>query len=99
MRITPQQALQIKQTIHQVFGEQASVWLFGSRVDDQARGGDVDLFVKTSMPLDNPAVLAAKAAVAVMKLQQGRKVDVVVQAPNSTPQPIFDIAVKTGILL
>lgn len=99
MRITSEQALQIKQVVHRIFGERASVWLFGSRVNDNAQGGDVDLFVKTQSPLKSPAVLAAKTAVEVMKLQNGRKVDVVVQAPNSTPQPIFEVAVKTGILL
>ncbi|WP_029408452.1 nucleotidyltransferase domain-containing protein [Thiomicrorhabdus sp. Milos-T2] len=98
MRITTEQAFQIKQVVHQIFGEQASVWLFGSRVNDNAQGGDVDLLIKTQTPLLNPAVLAAKVSVKVMKLQHGRKVDVV-QAPNSTPQPIFDIAVQTGVLL
>jgi len=99
MRITTEQAFQIKQVVHQIFGEQASVWLFGSRVNDKAQGGDVDLLIKTQTPLLNPAVLAAKVSVKVMKLQHGRKVDVVVQAPNSAPQPIFDIAVQTGVLL
>ncbi|MBE0440400.1 MAG: nucleotidyltransferase domain-containing protein [Gammaproteobacteria bacterium] len=99
MRITSEQASQIKQVVYQIFGEQATVWLFGSRVNDQAQGGDVDLFIQTQTPLLDPAVLAAKTAVQVMRLQNGRKVDVIVQAPNSTPQPIFDIARETGILL
>jgi len=99
MRITSEQALQIKQVVYQVFGEQSTVWLFGSRVNDQAYGGDVDLFIQTQMPQVDPAVLAAKTAVKIMGLQNGRKVDVIVQTPNSTPQPIFDIARKTGILL
>lgn len=99
MRLTSEQALQIKQVVREVFGEQASVRLFGSRVDDQERGGDIDLYIKTPQPLADPAVMAAKTAVKVMKFQHGRKVDVVVQAPNSTPQPIFEIAEKTGVLL
>jgi len=99
MRITSEHAYEIKQIVHQIFGEQASVWLFGSRVNDKAQGGDVDLLIKTQTPLIDPALLAAKVAVKVMKLQHGRKVDVVVQAPNSTPQPIFDIAIQTGVLL
>lgn len=99
MRITSEQASHIKQSVNQVFGEQASVWLFGSRVNDNAKGGDVDLLIKTETPLIDPAILAARVAVKVMRLQNGRKVDVVVQAPNSTPQPIFDIATQKGILL
>jgi len=45
MRITSEQALQIKQVVREVFGEQGSVRLFGSRVDDQETGGDVNLFM------------------------------------------------------
>ncbi len=34
------------------FGEEARVWLFGSRVNDSKRGGDVDLFVQPDGPVD-----------------------------------------------
>ena len=36
----------IQQQIHQYFGDSATVWLFGSRLDDTQKGGDVDLYVE-----------------------------------------------------
>ncbi len=48
MRLTPAQIDIIKTTAQTVLGDGARVMLFGSRVDDQAKGGDVDLYVETS---------------------------------------------------
>ena len=47
MRLTPTQIQTITQTISQLTGGTAEVFLFGSRVDDRSRGGDVDLLIET----------------------------------------------------
>jgi predicted nucleotidyltransferase len=44
MRLHPWQAEAIREVVH-TFDPNAHVYLFGSRVDDQARGGDIDLLV------------------------------------------------------
>lgn len=46
MRISPDQSKIICQQVHQHLGAGASVWLFGSRVNDPKKGGDVDLYVE-----------------------------------------------------
>ena len=46
MRLTTSQIETIRQAARQNFGAGASVWLFGSRVDDARRGGDVDLYIE-----------------------------------------------------
>ena len=48
MRLSPIQSQMICQQIHHHFGDSAAIWLFGSRLDDQKRGGDVDLYVEAA---------------------------------------------------
>lgn len=46
MRLTSNQIAVIKQKTALVFGENAKVFLFGSRADDSKKGGDIDLFIE-----------------------------------------------------
>ena len=46
MRITDIEKDQIKKTIINVFGEKIKIILFGSRVDDNKKGGDIDLYIE-----------------------------------------------------
>ena len=50
MRLSPAQTDVILNCVRQQFGADARVMLFGSRLDDSARGGDVDLLVDTASP-------------------------------------------------
>ncbi len=59
MRISPEQAQAIRHLAQEVAGEDARVRLFGSRLDDRARGGDIDLLLELPMPVANPALIAA----------------------------------------
>lgn len=50
-------------------------------------------------PVDNPALIAAKMSAQVSRVMSGRKVDVLLNAPNLMHLPIHDIAIKEGIML
>ena len=50
MRLTPAQIATIKSTAQAVLGEGVQVTLFGSRVHDGQKGGDVDLYVEIAQP-------------------------------------------------
>jgi uncharacterized protein len=65
MRLNAAQTRTILQCVRQQFGSDARVMLFGSRLDDAARGGDVDLLVES----DAPATLRQRA-LATMALEQ-----------------------------
>lgn len=99
MRLTPEHIQAIRVGVVQLAGPTARVWLFGSRVYDHLRGGDVDLLLELDEPIDDPARLAARVSGRVSRAIYGRKVDVVVKAPNLGHLPIHSIALKEGVLL
>lgn len=99
MRLTDYQIQVIRQLARQVGGNQSRVRLFGSRLDDAAHGGDIDLMLELSEPVGNPALMAAQLSAQVSRAMHGRKVDVLLCAPNLMRQPIHDMAAKEGKLL
>ncbi len=52
MRIKKEDIIIIKKITKEHFGDNAKVYLFGSRVDDQKKGGDIDLYIETDMKND-----------------------------------------------
>jgi hypothetical protein len=72
------------------------VRLFGSRLDDEAKGGDVDLLIDVPLPVERPALLGATIAARAMRVFGGRQVDVVLRAPNLAEQVIHRIALREG---
>lgn len=77
-------------------GERARVWLFGSRADDAARGGDVDLYVEpeAKVPMTDQLLCCAAIAEAL-----DLDVDLIVNNPGSPEKLIYDIARTTGVRL
>ncbi len=51
MRLTSDQIRLIRDATREVFGPEARVRLFGSRLDAAARGGDIDLLVECDRPV------------------------------------------------
>jgi predicted nucleotidyltransferase len=99
MRITPIQRETIRKITTEVAGDDAVVILFGSRVDDNKRGGDLDLLVELPHTIDNPAWLAARLSARISRLMAGRSVDVLLSAPNLMDLPIHEQAKLTGMRL
>ena len=99
MRLTGDQVEAIRRLAIEVDGDQVRVRVFGSRLDDAARGGDVDIMLELAEPVDNPALLAAQMSARVSRVMNGRKVDVLLSAPNLMRLPIHEVAFKEGVLL
>ena len=105
MRLSTDQIHAIRQAAIFAFGQGTSVWLFGSRVDDAKKGGDIDLLV---CPQSHTASDAAEGEQGFMQkikmltlLERHlgeRKVDLVVEQPQDT-RLIVEVAHKTGIKL
>jgi uncharacterized protein len=94
MRLTPAQIDTIQSTVHAVLGEGAQVTLFGSRVNDQQKGGDVDLYVETAQP-DLMKKIRCKVS---LQDQLDLPVDLIVK-PHGDRSPIAMIAKQEGIRL
>ncbi len=89
MRLTSDQVSTILGTALRLSGEDAVVYLFGSRLDDRARGSDVDLLIETPQGL----TLLERARLK-MELENGLglPVDVLTQARDAEPTPFQRIA-------
>ena len=99
MRLTPTQIETIWQAAWDVFGQETQVWLFGSRVDDSKRGGDIDLLIHPADPAADQTLTRKIRFLGLLERQLGeRKIDVVIEARDDT-RPIVQIARQTGVRL
>jgi predicted nucleotidyltransferase len=73
----------------------AAVWLFGSRVDDNRKGGDFDFYIETQLP---DIALPMARARGELSDSLGMKVDLAVNN-HTGDKPIFRIAKASGIRL
>lgn len=89
----------IRQVVCTEAGSDTRVRLFGSRVDEQAKGGDVDLLLEMTQAPPNAARLAAAVAGRVSRALHGRRVDVLIDAPGLRRLPIHEVARRQGVLL
>jgi predicted nucleotidyltransferase len=98
MRLTPAEIEAICQAVREVFGQSARVWVFGSRVRDDLKGGDLDLFVEvdaTQASIANEQRLRDAIAVAVDDL----RVDITLHERGRPLPPIGRIALREGVPL
>ncbi len=95
MRLTSSQIETIRQAARQNFGADASGWLFGSRVDDARRGGDVDLYVESTQVNTLMSALRCKIA---LEDSLDLRVDLIVKEPGKD-KPIYQLAKTQGVQL
>lgn len=97
MRLSDYQVKAIKTVINTMFDDDAEIKLFGSRTDDDAKGGDIDLLIKTPNPVEQPARLIAQIEAQIIRQIGDQKIDIVLDAPNLERKTIHHIADQTGI--
>ena len=96
MRLSPDQTRTILSTVESCTGPLAQVHLYGSRIDDQARGGDVDLLVESQPELT--FMQRAKIKL-ILERELSLPVDILTSDPASDPRPFVSIARQTAIRL
>ena len=97
MRPSPQHIAAIRHTVAHVAGPAAVTRVFGSRIDDRLRGGDIDLLVELQTPVDSAVRLSARDGAALQQVMGDQRIDVLIFAPNLPLQAIHRIARDTGI--
>ncbi|MFQ5356540.1 MAG: nucleotidyltransferase domain-containing protein [Mariprofundaceae bacterium] len=99
MRLSDFEETTIVNAVRSRFGSETHVYLFGSRIDDAVKGGDIDLLV--DLPVVNHKIVQRSCQViADIQMTLGeQKIDLVVRHPDSASQPIFHEALTHGILL
>jgi hypothetical protein len=99
MRLTSSQVQTIKTVIARVVNFPHRVWLFGSRVDDLQKGGDIDLLVETNEIVSNHAEVICRIYGALIMALGDRKLDILFKDARTQNAPVFEIAKQTGIVL
>ena len=96
MRLSSEHALIIRTAARKYFGEGARVWLFGSRVDDKARGGDIDLLIEAATKATNPFRASLQLEIDLQNALGDQKIDILLTEPGTDETPIHRIARATG---
>jgi predicted nucleotidyltransferase len=99
MRLATQHIAIIKQVTQDILGPQAQVTLFGSRVNDHLKGGDIDLLIETPTVVPNRAVAAARVAAGIERQIGERQIDVVLVDPLTAEQAVHLQARAHGVRL
>jgi predicted nucleotidyltransferase len=95
MRLTTQEIRAINATFKEIF-QSGRIYLFGSRVDDSKRGGDIDLYIIT----ETKENLTTKKIDFLVKLKDkigNQKIDLIISRDKN--RPIEQKALMEGIIL
>ena len=99
MRLTNKAREIILRIVHEIFGSHATILLFGSRTDDSARGGDIDLLVQVGKPVPERRRKELQL-IARLPIRLGdQPIDVLVIGPETDIQPVHEEALRTGVRL
>jgi predicted nucleotidyltransferase len=99
MRLSENQIQAINQTAKEHFGNSVRVFLFGSRIDDKKKGGDIDLLIKakkkTILTLKNKLLFLVD-----LKTKIGdRKIDIIFDLKDMYSDSFLDSIKRQSIEL
>ncbi len=103
MRLSSKQIQRLKDVVACHFGKNAGIWVFGSRIDDQRRGGDYDFYIETSKADPDEIVTDKLNILADLHASpefEGEKIDLVIRSAVPGPElPIYKVAKEQGAQL
>lgn len=101
IRLSEEELLFLKKQFRLFFSSEDHLWIFGSRVDLNKRGGDLDLYIETTEKEVDQAIKKKNRLIIALWEQWGeQKIDVVLNIVALQEQlPIFKIAKEEGVFL
>ena len=96
MRLTEHQQTIIRQTVAHIVGPDAQVMVFGSRLNDSARGGDLDLLVESDMLV---SIIQRSRIKLALESSLVMPVDIIAIKRGALPTAFQRIALATGVSL
>ena len=99
MRLSKQQQKIIHDEVGRFFGEQARVKLFGSRLDDTKKGGDIDLLIELPEKPDEMVKKELNLNARLIQLLGDQKIDLLLVFPGIELAPVHRHAQQTGVTL
>jgi len=98
VRLKNSQIATLVRATHHCFGEMSKIWLFGSRVDDSKRGGDIDIYIETDL---ETGIVATKLEMRslIWKEFGDQKIDILVRSRKKELSPMHKLAKQMGVEL
>ena len=96
MRLTDIERELIKKAFYETFRD-GKIYLFGSRVDDMKRGGDIDLYLCPNQRHENERELRRKFQILLDEYIGEQKIDVVMAKDEN--RLIEQVAMRDGVEL
>ncbi|NLO18570.1 MAG: nucleotidyltransferase domain-containing protein [Ignavibacteria bacterium] len=97
MRVNQEQIEKIVNLAKASFGKEISLYLFGSRANNDLRGGDIDLMLETkeSVDMKDKIEFLSKAFRDITE----RKIDLIIFDKNAKKIDLYEIAKRDGVAL
>ncbi len=96
MRLSEHQREVIRRSTAELAGPLAQAMLFGSRLNDQARGGDIDILIELPQPRPDRLALSLRIGARIERQLGLQKIDVLVADPATPLSPVLIAARRVG---
>lgn len=96
MRLSDRQREVIRRSTAELAGASAQALLFGSRLNDQARGGDIDILIEMPDVCADRLALSLRVGARIERQLGLQKIDVLVADPATPLSPALLAARRVG---
>jgi predicted nucleotidyltransferase len=97
IRLSQEEIQAIKITAQKIFGSKSKVWIFGSRVKPELKGGDIDIYIEIPK-MQNWLEKKIDFLVKLKEIIGEQRIDVIIK-PLNCNEPICLEAKGTGVEL